>query len=100
MFIIVIIGIVLFVIVLLILEFVIRSAIDSSETARDIRKIREILSKKYSIPDDSERNITEKNYYIGDIPIDECPACHSKISPEDRICSSCGILLMIEDNND
>lgn len=77
MFIIVIIGIVLFVIGLLILEFVIRSVIDSSETARNIREIRGILSKLYPTTNDSD----DVNYIADYI---DCPTVDISYDETDR----------------
>jgi YgiT-type zinc finger domain-containing protein len=81
---------------LLILYAVIKSAIDGSETAENIRYIRMILSKQYTETDDNYSNIPKENFKIENIPITECPACGEKISSTDKKCPSCGLTLIFE----
>lgn len=92
-------GIILYLISLLILYVIIKSAIDNSETAENIRQIRIMLSKQYDEKDDSNSNVPTENFKIQNIPITECPACGEKVSPTDKICPSCGLTLIL-DNED
>lgn len=98
----VILNVALLIIGLWIMYMIIRSAIDGSQTAEDIREIRKILSKQYPVIDDNEKHIPEENKennVIEEIPVEECPACHSKVSSADRKCPSCGLALVLEDDN-
>lgn len=79
--------IILFIIVLIILHAVIKDAIDSSQTAENIRQIGMILSKGQPEDENSE---------IENILITECPACGEKITAEDNVCPSCGLALRFD----
>lgn len=100
-------GAVIFFIGLWVVYYVIRSAIDGSHTAQDIREIRKILSKQFPITDDSEKLMSENKEEndeieyepIGECPVNECPGCHSNISSTDRICPSCGLTLKSDIDN-
>jgi hypothetical protein len=77
---------------LYVLYLVIRSAIDSSETAQNLREIKRILSLQSN---DSKE--MEKENQVGcemlDVSFDKCPACYSKVSQKDKECPSCGLAL-------
>lgn len=77
-------------ILFIILYFVIKHAIDNSETAENLQFIRDFLEGK--TVDKTEQDFDE-NYDISEIPINQCPACLSKVSPNDRECPSCGLYL-------
>lgn len=67
-----------------ILHSVIRSAIDSSKLAANIREIRDFLqgqSAASSAPPGSEK------------PGETCPGCGSKVRQEDKYCPECGLKL-------
>ena len=70
-------GIVLWFIGLWILYLVIRNAIDGSQTAENIRDIKRILSKQYLDANNNDNHKPKKNYEVLNVPVDECPACHS-----------------------
>lgn len=55
----VVLGIILFVIGLMVTEYIIRTAIDNSQTAENIKEIRKILSKQYQTIDDSNENTSK-----------------------------------------
>jgi rRNA maturation endonuclease Nob1 len=78
------------VVLFIILYFVIKHAIDNSETAENIQFIRDFLEGK--TVDKIEQDIDE-NYDIAEIPINQCPACLSEVSPDDKECPSCGLNL-------
>lgn len=85
---------------LLILYFLIQSAIDGSKTAAEIKQIRMLLQKQYlaSKGQNTEGqgmapNEENGNYEIIDTPYDACPACGAYVQPEDTECKSCGLKL-------
>lgn len=81
------------VVALFILYLVIKSAIDGSETAKEIRQIRMILQKQYG---KALKHIkqTDNDYEVMDIPYDDtCPACGANVKPENNTCPSCGLNL-------
>ncbi|AEY66757.1 hypothetical protein [Clostridium sp. BNL1100] len=85
-----------FIVSLFILYGVIQSAIDGTETAKEIRQIRIILQKQYgkSLKENKPKNIQpNSNYDIMDIPYDACPACGGTVKPENNTCPSCGLNL-------
>lgn len=73
-----------------ILYWVISSAINSSELARDMREIKELLQsqagvdRKASLPDPSDGEADER-----------CPACGAGVLPTDDVCKSCGLTLIV-----
>jgi hypothetical protein len=85
-------AIVIWIVGLVLLYLMIKWAIDGSETAENIRQIRKILSKQFTdkIPETAQ---TKDTYEILDISVDECPACHTKVSQKDTECPSCGLSL-------
>ncbi|KPU46368.1 hypothetical protein OXPF_00100 [Oxobacter pfennigii] len=93
------INIALWCIGLWILFLVIRQAIDGSETAENIREILKILSSKNSETSDIEKYDKGEDYSINETNIDICPACHSHVNPADKKCPSCGLPLIIEEDN-
>lgn len=90
----------LFAIGLWIMYAIIKSAIDGSQTAEDIREIRKMLSKQYSTIEEDEIKTPEENNETECTHDDVCPACRSKISPTDRKCPSCGLTFITDDDND
>jgi hypothetical protein len=93
--------IVLIVISICALYLIIQYAIDNSETAHNIKDIRNILAKELTFDKDkavSKKNSPDDNFKILDTPFDECPACHAKVSPTDIKCPSCGLYLNNTDN--
>ncbi len=89
----------LFAIGLWIMYAVIKSAIDGSQTAEDIREIRKMLSKQYSPIEEEKIKTPEENNETECTHDDVCPACHSNISPTDKKCPSCGLTFMADDDN-
>ncbi|NLV22324.1 MAG: zinc ribbon domain-containing protein [Syntrophomonadaceae bacterium] len=84
-------AIIFWIIGLWILYCVIKSAIDNSETAQNIKILTNMLSKEYSSTVCKDENDQEM-----DISIDRCPACGAKISEQDEACSSCGLKIISE----
>ncbi len=82
-----------FILSLFILYLVIKSAIDGSETSKDIRIIRMILQKQYGKTLKRKKQ-TDEDYEVMDNPYDVCPACGGAVKPEDKTCPSCGLYLM------
>lgn len=95
---------------LFIFYLVIKAAIDNSETAQNIRIIREILSRQYPIKSDDEfgdeAEISEGNVNKfddedeisdetskGDEFDGHCPACNAEIPEDATECPSCGLSL-------
>jgi rubrerythrin len=81
---------------IVILYIVIKSAIDGSETAKDIKEIKKMLFEQYNAGNAKgmENEIKENaELDILDVPINECPACGSKVSENDKECQSCGLVL-------
>ncbi len=81
-----------FIVWLFILCWVIKSAIDGSETAKEIRTIRMILQKQYAISLKQKKQ-TNEDYEIIDNPYDICPACGATVKLEHDTCPSCGLNL-------
>ena len=83
----------------IVLYLVIRAAIDDSEMAKNIREIRKFLDKDYaklfkvSSDDSNDELELDNNIDLLNVAYNECPACKGKISPEDNVCSHCGITL-------
>jgi len=78
--------------------YIMKSAVDNSETAHNIRVIKEILSRQYPMEDiesEDEDPETAINEAIskGDAIEGYCPACHAKISDDAKECPSCGLTL-------
>ena len=93
------IGLFTWIIGLVILYHVIRGAIDSSETAGNIREIRNILSELHPLPENEkapEKDIINDIAYY-EYPDDQCPSCGRKVSSSDRVCPSCGLTLINEE---
>ncbi len=86
-------AIIFWIIGLFVLYTVIKWAIDGSETAENIREIRNILSMQY--PNEAQGADTEPDEKLEETNYidDECPACHSKVSETDSECPSCGLIL-------
>ncbi|HNX28790.1 MAG TPA: hypothetical protein PKN87_05190 [Syntrophomonadaceae bacterium] len=82
-------GLLLWAIGMYILYAIIRSAIDASETAQNIREIRDILRKAYNVT----VSVPEEPYDLSTIPYNRCAACNGKLSDSDHICPHCGIKL-------
>ncbi|ACL76529.1 zinc ribbon domain-containing protein [Ruminiclostridium cellulolyticum] len=80
------------VVALFILYLVIKSAIDGSETAKEIRQIRMILQKQYGKALKQIKQ-TDNDYEVMDIPYYTCPACGANVKPENNTCPSCGLNL-------
>lgn len=88
-------AIIFWIIGLFLLFLVIKLAIDSSETAENIREIRRLLSSQYSnvnLKEKIEVDVDE-TLDVEDLKDDECPACHSKIQETYLECKSCGLRL-------
>lgn len=82
---------ILYIIVLLVLlYFVIRIAIDNSDTAQNIQFIRNYLEGETA---ERAEEDAEEQYNITEIPIDKCPACLSEVTTDDKVCPSCGLYL-------
>ncbi|EPR11915.1 zinc ribbon domain-containing protein [Ruminiclostridium papyrosolvens] len=81
-----------FVVSLFILCGVIKSAIDGSETAKEIRMIRMILQKQYG-KSLKQNKQSDNDYKVMDISYDTCPACGATVKPENNTCPSCGLNL-------
>lgn len=85
------------VVFIIILYLVIRAAINDSEMAKNIREIRKFLDKDYaklfkkSSDDSNDELELDDNFELLNVAYKECPACKGKISPEDKVCSHCGI---------
>lgn len=83
----------------IVLHLIIRTAIDDSEMAKNIREIRKFLDKDYaklfkeSSDDSNDELELDDNFELLNVAYNECPACKGKISPEDTVCSHCGITL-------
>lgn len=83
---------------LFIFYLVIKSAIDNSETAHNIRVIKELLSRQYPIKnadeeaEDTESEISEA-ISNGEAIDGYCPACQAKIPEDTAECPSCGLSL-------
>ena len=75
------------------LYILIQSAVDHSDTAQNIKDIKKMLAERFSNENNDSVNSKKENYNILDIPFDECPACHAKVSPTDKKCPSCGLYL-------
>ena len=86
---------------LIVLFMVIKWAIDSSETAENIRQIRKVLSKNFPMVEDheeaEEKELEESDEKLDELPLDECPACHSKILESDMYCHNCGLKFRNDD---
>lgn len=86
---------------LAILHWLVSNAIHSSELARDIREIKELLKRQYAAGpdgtdgkpsgDDGEADGT------GD-DAEECPGCGARVGPSDEVCPSCGLTLIVRDD--
>lgn len=81
-----------FILSLFILYLVIKSAIDGSETSKDIRIIRMMLQKQYG-KSLKQKKQTNEDYKVMDIPYDICPACGETVKAENKTCPSCGLNL-------
>lgn len=85
------------VVIFIFLYLVIRTAIDDSEMAKNIREIRKFLDKDYAkllkASSDNFNDELDDNFELLNVAYNECPACKGKISPEDKVCSHCGITL-------
>lgn len=81
---------------LFLLHLVIKSAIDNSDAARDIKEIKILLFKIHECmeKEDSPKSIEAPPEEIIE---EECPACHANISIGDKVCPSCGLTLVIDD---
>jgi hypothetical protein len=79
-----------------ILYFLIKSAIDNSETAQNIRVIKEILSRQYPI-DNIEEDEDPENKISEALSTGEatgrCPACNAEVPENASECPSCGLAL-------
>ena len=83
-----------FVIMILVLQWVITSAINSSELAKDLREIKVMLKNRYA--NELKMNtVLRKN-----AEHEECPACGEQVLSTDEICASCGLTLIILKRND
>jgi hypothetical protein len=83
---------------LVVLYYVIRSAIDNSEAAGYLREIRNMLREMQHPPakekgprEDIINDITYHQY-----PDDQCPSCGRKVASTDKTCPSCGLTLIDE----
>ena len=88
-----IVGIIISIIGLFILYIIIKSAIDGSETSKIFKEIKKILFEQSNAYNNQKE--TKENTGLGmlDMPIDECPACRSKVLEKDKKCQSCGLIL-------
>jgi hypothetical protein len=93
---------------IMILYWIIISAINSSKMARDINELKEILMNQYSIkPVEYEQNTeiidhdnhSQSNGVRNEIIQEECPACGGKVLSIDQVCRSCGLSLIINNDN-
>jgi hypothetical protein len=78
---------------ILIMDFIIRSAIDGSKMAQDIKEIRKMMEINHVQVKEGNKLGYEEDNKLGDIPDDECPNCHAKVAVEDRTCPQCGLNL-------
>ncbi|MEX1030731.1 MAG: hypothetical protein WDZ91_11915 [Paenibacillaceae bacterium] len=90
---------------IMILYWIIISAINSSVMARDIKELKEILINQYSIkPVDYEQNTeiidhdnhSQSNGVRNEAIQEECPACGGKVLSIDQVCGSCGLTLIVK----
>ncbi len=81
----------LFIIALVIIYFIIKNAIDNSQVAKQLIEIKQILKERLHENVLKEGQIEEDE--IKGVLYDECPACHTKLSPEDKECPSCGLCI-------
>lgn len=83
---------------IVILHWIITSAIESSNLARDIKEIKEILKSQQfqnasiinqdKLASGSDTDVTLR---------EECPACGEQVRSTDKTCRSCGLTLIIEE---
>lgn len=74
---------------LVVMYFVVKFAVDNSETAENVREIMRILSEQ-----SPDSNLKDKPIYETlDTSIHQCPACSEKVSSKDKECPSCGLFL-------
>lgn len=87
-------------ITLALLHWVITSAINSSELARNIREIKELLKAGTAIPDEAGRDPSaedgEADGTGGDF--EECPGCGARVRSTDEVCPSCGLTLLMRED--
>ena len=89
---------------IVVLYWIISSAINSSELARDMREIKELLKKQNANAQEvsmnkSARSIKQANDSDNsDEPfLEECPACGEQVLSTDPTCRSCGLTLIMKD---
>lgn len=74
---------------LVIIYFVVKFAVDNSETAENVREIMRILREQ-----SPDCNLKDKPIYeTFDMSTHQCPACSEVVSPKDKECPSCGLFL-------
>lgn len=75
---------------LVVMYFVVKLAVDNSETAENVREIRRFLSKHSPDCKPEDKQI----YDTLDMSIHQCPACSERVSPKDKECPPCGLSLI------
>lgn len=77
---------------LFIFYLVIKWAIDNSETANNIRIIKEILKRQYPINNADEEDKDTESEISGAVD-GHCPACNAEVPEDAAECPSCGLVL-------
>jgi hypothetical protein len=88
---------------LAILHWLVSNAIHSSELARDIREIKELLKRQYAAGPDGtggepSGDEGEADGTGGDA--EACPGCGARVRPTDEVCPSCGLTLIAQDDGE
>lgn len=86
-----------FVISIMILHWIITSAINSSEIANDIKEIKQILKRLEASNDVKNITMQKLDDQSEGTFNEQCPACGEQVRLTDKICSGCGLTLMIDD---
>lgn len=75
---------------LYVLYLIIKTAIDHSRMAEDMKEIKSILKEfKEQRQQDEKINLEELEQRV----FNQCLRCHRTIKPEDKVCPSCGFEL-------
>lgn len=90
------IHLVLFIISLLILHAVIRSAINNSEMTQSLKNVEQLLQQRFASAPESSQFISKdfKERPSTEIRSEQCPACRCAVTSVTRTCPSCGLTLI------